>query len=211
MASTSSPYGLRPINLIGGQGYSGSTRLYAIPSNYSVAIQYGDPVIIVNTGSTRGTVARFSATTTAATETASTTLGLVGVFMGCTYTDPVLGKTFRQNYTGSIVASDIQAYCVTDPDALFQVQANGTLGQTALGTNASIIQTVAGSTNLNTISGVGLKYDSINSTNTLPLTIVDFVNGPLSTLGDAFTDVIVRINTHFNRTGATGRTGVSPS
>ena len=67
MATTLAPYGLKPINLLGGQSYAGSTRLYAIPASYAVNIQVGDPVIIVNTGSTRGTLARFNATTTATT------------------------------------------------------------------------------------------------------------------------------------------------
>lgn len=197
MATTSSPYGLQPVNLLGGQPFAGSTRLYAIPSGYATAIQYGDPVVFTTTGSNRGTIARFNTTTAATTVTASATI--LGVFVGVTYTDPVLGKTFRQNYTGGIVASDLQAYVVDDPDALFQVQANGSLAQTALGCNASIIQTVAGSTGVNTVSGVGLVASSVAATATLPLRIVDFVNGPNSAIGDAFTDVIVRINTHFHR------------
>lgn len=197
MASTSSPYGLQPINLLGGQGFAGSTRLYSIPSGYATAIQAGDPVVFTTSGSTRGTIARFNTTTAATTVTAAATI--LGVFVGVTYTDPVLGKTFRQNYTGGIVAADLQAYVVDDPDALFQIQANGSLGQVALGANASLIQTVAGSTGINNVSGVGLQASSVAATASLPLRIVDFVSGPTSAIGDAFTDVIVRINTHFHR------------
>ena len=197
MATTSSPYGLAPVNLLGGQPFAGSTRLYAIPSGYATAIQYGDPVVFTTTGSNRGTIARFNTTTSAGTATASATI--LGVFVGVTYTDAVLGKTFRQNYTGGIVAADLQAYVVDDPDALFQVQANGSLGQVALGTNAALIQTNAGSTGTNNISGVGLSASSVAATATLPLRIVDFATGPNSAIGDAFTDVIVRINTHFHR------------
>jgi hypothetical protein len=220
MATTSSPYGLRPINLLGGQSFAGSTRLYAMSSGYTTAIQYGDPVLVINTGSTatalRGTIGRFNTTTSAATETSNASgtalpTGLAGVFVGCTYTDPTYGKVFRQNYIGSIVASDLQAYVVDDPDALFQVQANGQVPQTALGCNASLYQTVAGNSGPNINSGVGIKYDSINSTNTLPVRIVDFVNSTTSTINDAFTDVIVRINTHLMRTGNTGSTGTSAS
>ncbi len=210
MASTSSPYGLQPRNLLGGQGFAGSTRMYAIPSGYAVTIQYGDPVIIVNTGSTRGTLARFNATTTATTVTSTGGgFGFVGVFVGCTYTDPALGRVFRQNYPAGTVASDIQAYVIDDPDALFTVRADGSLGQTALGTNAALIQTVAGSNVANRISGVGLQASSVATTNTLPVRIVGFVDGPTSTIGDAFTDVIVRINTHFHRTGNTGSAGTA--
>lgn len=197
MASTSSPYGLTPINLLGGQSFAGSTRLYAIPSGFATAIQSGDPVVFTTSGSNRGTITRFNTTTAATTVTASATI--VGVFVGVTFTDPVMGPTFRQNYTGGITASDIQAYVVDDPDALFQVQANGTLGQVALGTNASLIQTNAGSTGVNIVSGVSLQASSVAATAGLPLRIVDFVLGPNSAVGDAFTDVIVRINTHFHR------------
>lgn len=212
MASTSSPYGLRPLNLLGGQGYAGSTRLYAIPASYAVSIQFGDPVIITNTGSTRGYLARFNATTTATTVTSTGGgFGFVGVFVGCTYTDPTYGKVFRQTYTAGNTASDIQGYVVDDPDALFQVQADGSLAQTALGCNAALIQTVAGNSGANIISGVGLQASSIATTSTLPVRIVDFVNSTTSQIGDAYTDVIVRINTHFHRTGNTGSAGTAVS
>jgi len=199
MASTNSPYGLRPINLLGGQGFAGSTRLYAILSGYSVAIQYGDPVILFAGGSgVGGVVRRFSATTTATTATNSATL--LGVFVGCSYTDPVYGKVFRQNYPGSITASDLQAYVVDDPDTLFQAQFNGSATQNYLGANCGLIQTVAGSSSANINSGVSLNTSGVAGTATLPIRVVDFVNSTTSTVGDSFTDVIVRINTHFMRT-----------
>jgi hypothetical protein len=211
MATTLAPYGLRPVNLLGGQSYAGSTRLYAISPNYATSIQFGDPVLIINTGSTaaalRGYLGRFN-TNTAAGQILSTGggFGFVGVFVGCTFTDPVYGKVFRQNYGASNPATDIQAYVVDDPDALFQIQADDTLALTALGCNAALIQTVAGSSGVNINSGVALDASSIGTANTLPLRIVDFV-----TVGDAYTDVIVRINTHFHRTGNTGSAGTAVS
>ena len=201
MASTNSPYGLRPVNLLGGQGFAGSTRLYAIASNYSVSIQYGDPVILVGGASgTGGLVNRFAAI---AITTATNSATLLGVFLGCTYTDPVYGKVFRQNYPGSIVASDIQAYVVDDPDTLVQAQFNGSATQNYLGANCGLIQTVAGSSSANINSGVSLNTTGAGATATLPIRVVDFVNSTTSTVGDSFTDVVVRINTHFMRT-ATG-------
>jgi len=212
MATTLAPYGLRPINLLGGQTYAGSTRLYAIPASYAVTVQYGDPVIVTNTGSTRGYLARFNATTTATTVTSTGGgFGFVGVFVGCTYTDPTYGKVFRQNYISGNSATDIQAYVVDDPDALFQIQADGTLAQTTLGCNASLIQTVAGNSGANINSGVALQASSVATTATLPVRIVDFVNSTTSTIGDAYTDVLVRINTHFHRTGNTGSAGTAAS
>lgn len=201
MATTSSPYGLKPVNLLGGQSFAGSTRLYKIPSGYNVNVFNGDPVVVTSSGADRGTVARFNGTSTQGTTTAAVTA--VGVFVGCTYTDPSLGYVvFRQYWPAGTVASDAQAYVVDDPDALFQVQANGSLAQTTLGCNASLIQTAVGSTATGN-SGVGIVASSAAATATLPIRIVDFVNAPGSAVGDAFTDVIVRINTHFHRT-ATG-------
>jgi hypothetical protein len=197
MATVSGPYGLQPANKLGGAPFAGSTRMYSIASAYAVTIQTGDPVIFVTTGATRGTIARFNATTTATTATASGTF--LGVFMGVMFTDATLGPTFRQNWVASTVATDALAYVLDDPDALFQVQADGVLAQTTLGTNAGLIQTVAGSATLNKISGVALQASSIATTTTLPLRIVDFVRGPTSAIGDTFTDVLVRFNNHFHR------------
>lgn len=205
MALTSVPYGLKPVNLLGGQSFAGSTRLYKIPSAFAVNIFSGDPVLITSTGSTRGTVARFNATSTAATVTASVTV--VGVFVGCTYTDPTLGYTvFRQSWPAGTVSADAQAYVVDDPDALFQVQADGAMAQTTLGTNVALIQTAVGNTATGN-SGVGVQASSSATTSTLPIRVVDFVNAPGSAIGDAKTDLIVRINTHFHRTA----TGVAAS
>ena len=206
MAAVLAPYGFRPINLLGGQSYAGSTRLYQIPASYAVNIQFGDAVIITNGGATRGTLARFNATTTAGTSTATGGgYGYVGVFVGCTYTDPTYGLVNRQTYQAGNTATDIRGYVVDDPDALFQMQADGSLAQTALGVNFGLIQTVAGSSGYFN-SGVALQANTNASSNLLPVTVVDFV-----TIGDAFTDVIVRINTHFHRSGNTGRTGTATS
>ncbi len=45
--TVSKPYGFKPINLIGGQPYAGSTRMFKIASGYASNIFYGDPVKIL--------------------------------------------------------------------------------------------------------------------------------------------------------------------
>jgi len=54
----SAPYGLKPINLIGGQVFAGSTRLLPIQYNYGTNIFYGDFVALA-----RGFVTRQAVTT----------------------------------------------------------------------------------------------------------------------------------------------------
>lgn len=207
MSTTSAPRGLQPVKMLGGRYNSHGATLYKIPAGYATAIFNGDPVIMTASGSTRGTIARMNATVTATTITSSGTW--LGVFIGCEYVDPTTKQpTWRQYYPGSITpaSGDIIAHVIDDPDALFEIQADGTLAQTALGTNAAIIQTAVGNTTTGN-SGLQLDASSIENTSTLPLRIVDFVTRPGSAIGDTYTDVIVRLNTHFHRTA----TGVASS
>ena len=92
--SVSAPYGLIPINLIGGQGFAGANRQIPINSGSATAIYFGD---VVKLGSD-GTLSKDTGTDAATP---------VGVFMGCSYTDPTFGKVFRQYYPASTTASDI--------------------------------------------------------------------------------------------------------
>lgn len=198
MATTAAPYGLRPINLIGGQVFSGSTRLIPITSAYATNIFFGDIVAI---DATNGTIVKVTTVGSAASQFPA---GVVGVFLGCTYTDPSLKyKLNAQYWPASTVASDAQAYVCDDPDALFQIQASGQVPQTALGGNFPVVQT-AGSTTTGD-SKIALDAAGGNTTSTIGLRLVDFVNGPFSTVNDAFTDCIVKFNfgqhSYYNATG----------
>jgi hypothetical protein len=55
------PYGLQPVNLIGGQPYAGSTRLMTIANGYGTDLFYGDVVKRVS----NGTVEKDTGTSTA--------------------------------------------------------------------------------------------------------------------------------------------------
>jgi hypothetical protein len=50
MATTAAPYGLKPVNLIGGQPFAGSTRQLKIASGYASDIFNGSVVSIVAAG-----------------------------------------------------------------------------------------------------------------------------------------------------------------
>lgn len=195
MAASAKPFGLRPINLLGGQANSGSIRLYKIASGYATGIFYGDLVSLL---ASSGTIQK---------ETGTTTATPVGVFMGCEYMSATQGLLNRNQWTASTAVptgTTAWAYVCDDPDMLFEIQANGSLNQNCIGTNAAVVQG-AGSTATG-MSGVSLNAGSIATTATLPLRIVDWVKRPDNALGDAFTNVIVRINTHFNRTAL----GIAP-
>jgi hypothetical protein len=121
--------------------------------------------------------------------------------MGCEYEDTSMGLFHRNFWTASTVIktnTSAWAYVLDDPDALFEIQASGTVAQASLGSNANIVQT-AGSL-VTGRSANALNITGIAATATFPLRIVDFVRRPGSAVGDAYTDCIVRLNLHQNRT-----------
>jgi hypothetical protein len=181
MATSAAPTGAEPVGTLSASGsFTGKVRHIKIASGYGTAIFYGDFVKLVSSG-------------TVEKDTGTTTLTPVGVFMGCSYTDPNTNqKTFNQQFPASTAASDIMAYVLDDPSVLMRMQGDATLAQTTLGNNVAVVQT-AGSTSIGR-SKNAVDSSTVATTNTLPLRIIDFVDGPTSTVGDAFTDVIVKFN-----------------
>ena len=119
----SAPYGLKPINLIGGQVFAGSTRELPIQYGYATGIYYGDVVGLV-----RGFATRLVTTTGAGNTTGGPGSGMVGVFLGCSFTNPVTKqKTFSQYWPASTLAGDAVAIVCDDPDTVFKaVMVSGT-------------------------------------------------------------------------------------
>tara|TARA_Y100000004_G_scaffold195136_1_gene261429 strand:+ start:550 stop:1146 length:597 start_codon:yes stop_codon:yes gene_type:complete len=186
MSTTSAPRGLKPIGILGGTAFVGSTREYLIKSGYSTAIFNGDVVGFADVANSTddGHLVR---------ETAASEVNPIGVFLGCSYTDPNTSQpTFRQYYPGSISASDIKAVVAVHPHTLYEVQADGAVAQTSLGMTIDLVQTSAGST----ITGnSGLQADaSTASVGGELFKIVDFVNRPGSSIGDAYTDLVVMLS-----------------
>jgi len=165
-----SPYGFLPINLIGGQVFAGSTRMYPIQYGYDTDIFYGDFVKVVRGSATRVSIG-------AATNSNAVT----GIFVGCSYTDPVTkDKRFSQYYPASTLAGDALAYVVDDPDAVFKaaVCSSGTTmasGAYALvGTNLSAVDNT-GNVNTGNSKNAILAPSATPVTSILPLRCVGVV------------------------------------
>ncbi len=189
MATTASPYGLKAVNHIGGTPYAGSTRLLPIASGYGTNIYNGSVISIVAAGTVE-------IVTDLGNNADAFPAGVIGVFVGCTYTDPNLGTVvFRNNWPTGTVADDAQAYIVDDPDVIFMAQADGAVTQADLGQNtnfAAVQSTTTGdTTNGNSNSAVS---STTAATATIAFRIVDFVDSPTSTVGDAFTDLLIKFN-----------------
>jgi hypothetical protein len=179
------PYGLKPINLIGGQVFAGSTREYAIINNYATNIFFGDLVALV-----RGNLERISVSTG--------TLGtVVGIFLGCSYTNPLTKqKTFSQYYPASTAAGDTVGIVCDDPDTVFSAVVCSATTVIASGARAMIGQNVAminntGSTATgNSKNAVLAPSDTPATTDALPLRVLGLNPNTAVSLGSAtFTSI----------------------
>jgi len=180
------PYGLRPINLVGGQVYAGQTRQIPIASGSATDIFYGD-VVALNTA---GTLEKVTTTDTAS--------NVVGVFLGVTYVNPTTKQpTYAQFYDGPITGSTTFAYVQDDPDQLYQVAVCATgstaisgLTRAAVGQNAALVQN-SGNT-LNGDSRVAV-LNSTGTATTLPVRVIDVIPETTNTVG-SYTEVVVKFN-----------------
>jgi Tfp pilus assembly protein PilW len=185
--TVSAPYGLKPINRIDGMAYAGAIRQIPMASGYTATF-FGDAVLIVD-----GYVNKDTGTTAATP---------CGVFVGCTYTNSQ-GQPVQAQYAPA-GQTDMVAYVVDDPMAAFQVAVvSGTtviasVSRDVVGSNMALVQN-AGDTNTGN-SGVAVLSTSTNTTNTLPIRVIDVV--PATATGaDAYVELIVKINTHqYNNT-----------
>jgi len=200
----SAPYGLKPINLIGGQVFAGATRLLNIASGYNTSIFYGDVVKLVSTG-------------TIEKDTGTTTATPVGVFLGCSYVNAQGQTIFAQYFPANTTAptgTTITAYVCDDPDQLFKVvNVAGTtaddttsgllpayLGRTMIGTNAQLVQN-AGSTASGDSKVAIYSAAGATTTATLPIRIVDVVPDTANSSGN-FVEFVVK----WNAPNVTGQT-----
>ena len=186
--TVSAPYGLKPVNLIGGQVFAGATRLMEIASGYATSIFYGDLVKRV----AAGTIEKDAGTATATP---------CGVFLGVQFTNGSTGQIQQQQFypaSQSIKAgTKIFAVVADDPDTLFQVAvvSSGTtisgVGITSIGNNAELVQNAGSSTTGNSAVAI---LAATATTITLPIRIIDVVRDTETTAGNVFPEVIVKIN-----------------
>ena len=195
MASVASPYGLKPVNLIGGQAYAGSTREIKLSTNNSAAIFNGDVIQLTSAGNPQSI---------SATPTAGTTAGIVGVCMGVRYVNPA---TKQSNWAQFLPANaitngytDVYIIVADDPDAVFQIQGTAAFGTLtngaagAVGKNAALGFGTAGSTatgNSGVNLVVGANGGSLANTATLAMRVIGVVAG---TELDAYPEILVKFN-----------------
>ena len=191
MASTASPYGLKAVNELGGLPYSGSTRQFLIdPAGYAVNIFNGS-IVALNTSGYLNIV------TTNGDASTPFPAGTIGVFVGCSFVN-AQGQVIYSQYYPAGTTGVVTAYVIDDDRAVFQVQSVGTVAQAALGANvylSAVQSTSTGSTTTGNSNSAIVIGSSAAATTGFALRVVGFVNMQgFSTVGDAYTDVLVKFN-----------------
>jgi hypothetical protein len=190
MANTDAAFGMRLVGRIGGPA-TNVQNTYRIAANYGTAIFKGDMVAQVTGGGVEQ-------------HADGGTVPIVGVFNGCRYTDPTTGKeTFSNFYPASTNASDIEAFVIDDPMAIFEIQADAAFPVADLFGNFDIVYTSSGSTTTG-ISGAELDVTTGATTAGLPLKAIDISkNVNNDDVSSDATNVLVVIQNHiFGQKGA---------
>lgn len=190
--TVSAPYGLKPINSIDGKPYAGAFRQIPVAAGFATAIFNGDTVLISD-----GYIIKSTTTNSG---------GIVGVVVGGQYVNSS-GQTVQGQYipaSASTSSNLAYAYVVDDPMALFKVAvvSSGTTMSTAsradVGSNVPLVLN-AGSTTTGD-SAFAVTLTGAGTTATIPLRVIDVVP-ETATGADAYTELLVKINTHqYNNT-----------
>ena len=192
-------YGFKPVNRLDGLPYAGAIRQIPIAPSYATAILNGDTVKV----DTNGYIVAASTTDSGS---------IIGVLVGCSYINSLSQPTFSQAYPASTSTSTALAFAfvVDDPSAVFKVCATvaGSTAPTAysraiVGSNVALVANVGSTTTGD--SYYGIDGSSANTTNTLPVRVVDVVpdtaTGPATTAATTYYEFLVKFNTaQYNNT-----------
>ncbi len=197
MATTATPYGLKPVKRADGLPYAGAVTQYLIdPAGEATNLFYGQVVILGADG--------YVALATASGADATTNnlggngVGALGVFVGCTYVNAQGQFVTSQYYpSGTAAASgtEIRALVVDDPNVLFQAQLDDSGAQTVIGTNTTFAAVQSTSTGSTSNGNSTTALDATVATSAKPFRIVAHVSDP----SDAYPDVLVKFNDGFHR------------
>ena len=190
MASTASPYGLRPVNRNDGMPYAGATSQFLIdPAGEATNLFYGQVVIIGADGYIALSTATGADLTT--NNLGGASLGAWGVFVGCSYVNAQGQVIYGQYYpSGTANGGDITAYVITDPNVTFQAQLDGVADQSDLGANTFFAAAQSTSTGNTRTGNSTSALESTTQTTAAAFKIIGFA----SPVSDAFPDVLVKFN-----------------
>ena len=188
MAATATPQGLKPVKRADGMPYAGATTEQLLaPAGEGTNIFNGQVVTLGSDGFVA--LAGGTGADITTNNLGGDTIGALGVFVGCSYTNDE-GQTVHSNYYPSGKLNG-KALVVDDPNVLFQAQLDGTGAQTIIGNITKFAAVQSTSTGSTSTGNSTSALDATTQTTVGAFQIVSHVSDP----GDAFPDVLVRFTT----------------
>tara|TARA_R110000824_G_scaffold28451_1_gene95606 strand:- start:49 stop:633 length:585 start_codon:yes stop_codon:yes gene_type:complete len=194
MANIDSAFGLIPIAKVGQNPNNGGLTRYDVGASQGTAIFTGDPVKYKNDGTV---------------EVATASGGLLGVFRGGFYTDPVTSKpTWSPYIPASVATTDAKGFVCDDPMQTFIAQQDS-VGANAVAANLNEnANLVFGAGNTTTgVSGVEIDSSTLNTTATHQVRLIDFWDVPDNDATANNSVIVIKINNH-QLGSSTGTQGV---
>ena len=189
MSAISAPFGFKPVMYTGAAPMSGGVRWLRAGIDTGAIAKGG--LISLSTKANGSHAVAVTAAGVAGTRSINTVLG---VCQGIRYVDPNGKPTVGAQYlpASAVTAGYTQIFIQVcdDPDVIYEVQANGTLGLADVGQNVETAVFTADATKK--LSNTTVTSPSVLTTATWR--IVDIVEDATNTAGDAFTRIRVRIN-----------------
>lgn len=203
MANIDAAFGLRPYKMLGEGANTNGVSTYKIQltgtAGTSSVIYEGSPVIPLNNGlidivgnANGGTVP------------------LLGVFLGCNYTDLNGTPTFANKWPGTAAVksgTEATALVAAHPDQLFLINCNAAAGDDLIHENANLASATSG----NATSGISSAElavstaDEGSGSDVLNLRIIGFEDSPANDDATAAGRLaIVMLNNHFYRYSTNG-------
>jgi len=195
MASSATPYGLVPVRRIDGQPYAGSINTYLIdPAGEATNLFYGQVVLLGADGYVALATASGADATT--NNLGGSSVGALGVFVGCEYVN-AQGQVIHSQYypTDTANGGAIKAMVIDDPNVLFKAQLDGAGAQTVIGTNTTFAAVQSTSTGATATGNSTSALDATVATTAKPFKIVEHY----SDASDSYPDVLVKFNPSFHR------------
>lgn len=192
MANIDKPKGLVPLRVDSGNA---SAEVYKMKSGYNTALAMGDPVVRL----ADGTIGKAGVSSK----------GIIGAVDGFEYINSSGKRVVDNEWTAGTTTEggvDVDVTVYDKPGQRFEIQADGTLGQTNIGNNASF---VFGSVQQDGMSGAELDASTAatDASGNLPLKIVAVTDSDDNNdVSSANANWVVLINNHGN--GSANAAGV---
>jgi len=175
MASTSSPFGLRPA-----YSPSGVVRptAYEIDATYATTIYQYQPVKLNN----------------GYLEAAAVNDRFIGTFQGVEWTDTDGRRRVSNKWSAQSGATQIVAYATLDPSIVYEIQSNATMDVTTIGGQYDFT-----SASGNATTGLSSQMLDVSSlANNAAFRVIGITPGPNNAWGDTYVIVQVQISEHQN-------------